>query len=465
MTNRIKLLADRALAGEPPDIKIDLSRCVKVFGENELKPKLLREAAALCCYLTEYVPEIREGDLLLGDVRLNLLGYIPGFGTPIDPMPKSLKEGENKLWMMCGNHKTADFKRVIQIGLAGYLENISRSKQKFAADKEKTEFLTALEMVCHAVAQSAQNYANLCACMAKSEGDPVRKQELYRMAEIGARVPFHPAESFYEAVQSYWFIFSLFPDGVGRLDQYLNPFYEKDLKSGKITRAFALELIEALFVKIFERVGPSQPWSGDNHMVAAGYREDGSCGFCPVTELILEAVCSLPTWRPQVTVRWTKNTPFEDFLKAVLANQKRNDLVMFTNDEQIMTGLDAIGVPFRDAVEFSLSGCNELVLTGMSQMGSLEGHLNVMHALEAAMADKQALEHLTSYEAFFAHLCAFLKQDVDLCVALSEYWDRERGKSVDLLSSLFTDGALKTRQASAPAGQNITFAPGAQRGF
>ena len=105
------------------------------------------------------------------------------------------------------------------------------------------------------IVEWGRSFAAACRIAADEEENPLRKKELLKLEQICRRVPEGPAETFYEAVQSYFFFFTLFPDGLGRLDQYLYPFYKKDMAAGRLTREHALELVENLFILIFQPHG------------------------------------------------------------------------------------------------------------------------------------------------------------------------------------------------------------------
>ena len=236
---------------------------------------------------------------------------------------------ENKLLIHAGNHKTADFQYAVTHGFKGYLERIRSAMQHYAGDSQKQHFLSELELACKMIVEWGRSFAAACRIAADEEENPLRKKELLKLEQICRRVPEGPAETFYEAVQSYFFFFTLFPDGLGRLDQYLYPFYKKDMAAGRLTREHALELVENLFILIFSHMGTQHEWSGINHGAVGGYTQDGRCGHNECTSIILEAVCELPVWRPQVSYRVTRKTTSSQLREVLEANMRRPDLVMF----------------------------------------------------------------------------------------------------------------------------------------
>lgn len=167
--------------------------------------------------------------------------------------------------------------------------------------------------------------------MADQEKDPVLAQELRRIARNCRRVPEHPPESFYEAIQFLWFVqvggilsenpLSLNP---GRFDQYMAPYYEADLAQGTLDEAFAQELVDALWLKYSEWVwtisaNTADYFAGYNqfqNLTVGGKRRDGKDGTNPVTYLALKATEEVKTHQPGLSVRVQADCP-KEFLDAV----------------------------------------------------------------------------------------------------------------------------------------------------
>jgi len=341
-----------------------------------------------------------------------------------------------------GNHKSANFEYVLLNGLKGHMQHIAEQKEK-VQEKEQKAFLDGLAFTCEAVLAWTNAHADACRMAAERECSTERKKELLQMAAVCEKVPLNPADSFHEALQSYWFLFMLFPDGLGRLDQYLEPFYTADIQKGIITRDEALGLVEELLLNIFCFLGSKAEWSANNHGVLAGYRADGSCGHNACTSLILEAVTQLPTWRPQFSYRVTKLTTMEQFMEVVEANHKRPDLVMFLNDDVVVQNLVKIGVAFEDAVNYSESGCNETIITGRSQMGNIEGHINIVQSFERVLGRREKLNDYETFEAFYEAYEQELEKDLGIIFELSYARDKVTAEYPDLMLSLFTDGCIE----------------------
>lgn len=355
-----------------------------------------------------------------------------------------------------GNHKTADFEGVIKSGISALLEKIE-SKADEVTDQKQKEFLENLYFTGQVIIAWAEAYAEALDTAAKKETSNERREELLQMADICRRVPRLPAASFREAIQSYYFMFMLFPDGMGRLDQYLCPYYLADVEKGVLTKKQALDLVEELFIKIFAFHGKKEVRSAHHHCVVGGYTSDGECGHNACTSLILEAITELPLWRPQVSYRVTSKTTEEQMSEAVAANCKRPDLIMFLNDDPIVNGLVSVGVERADAVNYSSSGCNETILTGCSQMGTLEGHLNVMHAMERLMNDGDLLSTIDDFDAFYKAYEEYLCQDLEMVLKYSYERDSAFSQFQTVVQSLLTDGCIDSVTSIEKGGAKYNF--------
>lgn len=451
MNKRIEKLLDLALHSTIEVFSRDA--CVKERLES------VEEAARLDVIREEYAKVIRV------DENSCLAGNYPTFpfwerrtfpNAEYEKVFEKYSAYYDKLIINGGNHKSANFGYVVACGTEGLMEQI-RWKQAEVSEGKQKDYLEDLYFACEAINAWGSAHGDACRMEAEQTKDPDRKAELLEMAEICSRVPGSPARSFREAVQSYYFMFILFPDGLGRLDQYLYPFYRKDTEKGILTRKTALDLIEELFVKMFMFLGKDQDRSGNHHGVVGGYLADGSCGHNECTSLILEAVTELPTWRPQISYRVTAKTTPQQFQEVLEANVKRPDLVMFLNDDVIVRNLLKLGADYEDAVNYSVSGCNETILTGCSQVGGLEGLINLIYSFERLMKDQSTLESISDFETFYQAYKNCLAKDLEIVFRLSEERDREAAKNPDLVQSLFTDGCIESATSISEGGAKYNF--------
>lgn len=414
------------------------------------------EAERLHIIREEYakIIETDEESLLAGQYPAVL--FSERRAPDITPAKKPIPEEYENFFMRGGYHFSVDFEYIIKNGISGLLNQIDVKRRTVTTGEEK-DFLDDLSYAAQSVIAWAQAHSDALKKTADKATSEKRREELLRMADICRRVPELPSTSFYEAIQSYFFVFMLFPDGLGRLDQYLYPYYLADVKKGILTRKEALDLIEELFIKIFGYLGKDAQRSAENHGVIAGYTPDGECGHNECTSLILEAVTELPTWRPQVSYRITKKTTAEQLEEALGANIRRPDLVMFLNDDPIVNGLMSAGVDYEDAVNYSSSGCNETVLTGCSHMGALEGHMNIMHSLENMLKDTALLEKVHDFDEFYKAYESYLYNDLDYIFRLSEEVDFRTAQRLLPVKSLFTTGCIDSATSITRGGAKYNY--------
>ena len=296
-----------------------------------------------------------------------------------------------------GNHNTLDYDLAFSLGLSGIRSQIASgiSEMELAEPNnvERLDYLKALDLVAGSYVAFAERHGEHAETLAETATDLAstgishseRVNELREISRICGKVPSQPPETFWEACQCAWFLFLLVPDAPGRLDQYLFPFYRNDLKRGIIDRDFARELLSCLWIKYFEFAGVEDGVSARNHLTLAGLTPQGQDAVNEVTYLCLEVIEELALSRPQVGFRWNSKTPRNALKRAVEVLKTNTGNPDFCNDEVIVPALQRIGVDMADAKNFSLSGCHEVIVTGMSQMGSVEGFVNMAKVGRMAM--------------------------------------------------------------------------------
>ncbi|MBQ8605898.1 MAG: pyruvate formate lyase family protein [Clostridia bacterium] len=265
-------------------------------------------------------------------------------------------------------HATADYKKVLEKGIKGILEEINESL-KVHTETEQTEFLNALKDVANALIAWAHKCSGKALELSKTVENEEYKENLETLSKALLNVPEKKPNSFYEAVLTIYICFSADPDSVGTLDRYLRPFYEYDIENGVITREEAKEYLQELFLMLQSATSITSSnftRGGESHFCIGGYLSDGTDGFCDLSRLILEALLELPTWIPQVTLRWTAKTPKEVFKFALDCERKDpNKRIAFQNDEKrIKCYTEICGFPFEKAVGYTTVGCNEPAFLG-----------------------------------------------------------------------------------------------------
>lgn len=265
-------------------------------------------------------------------------------------------------------------KRGIKALKADVAERRARLLNEEREDKEeKLEWLDGVTITLDAVIAFAHRYAALARSKAEAETDEQRRAELIRIAQNCEWVPENPARNYYEALQSMWFTYcALMLEGwglgmsLGRVDQYLYPYYKKDLDSGLITRQFAGELLACLMIQMngvcnfysaeSARNGPGFPMI--SNIVVGGVDIRGRCAVNDLSYLILEAEDIVRLTSEDIVVRVNRNTPDEFLIKACDVAKNLHGKFKFISDETSIQMLLSVGKPPEYARDYGVVGCN-----------------------------------------------------------------------------------------------------------
>ena len=268
------------------------------------------------------------------------------------------------------SHLTCDFARVLREGADGFLDEIN-ARLALPADAEQQRFLKSLLNVYEALKIWHGRYISALEALAGDRSGTAYETNLENLRSV----PFSPPRSFAEALQSLWFTFAFIRlcgnwPGIGRLDEMLGPFLEKDLASGKITEDMAREYLAHFFIKGCEWVTLDNVGSGDaqhyQNIVLAGVDGDGEPVTGTVTRLILEVLEELPISDFPVAVRLSPDSP--EWLTEAMARVIRHGggVVAAYNEPLIIDSLTGFGYPLREAREFANDGCWEVQIPGMT---------------------------------------------------------------------------------------------------
>lgn len=280
-----------------------------------------------------------------------------------------------------------DFAKALNEGLnkiiAEAQAELRRLRYFSADDIKKRDFLEAVVISLSAIIRIAARFGDLAEQMAASEDDVRRKNELIRIAEACRRVPGHPARTFREAMQSFWFIWLMVLGGAsaaGRFDQYMFPFYQKDIEQGRITDPEVLELLECLRIKVmqYNYVGGGkmqrEKWAGMarwNNWVIGGVTPEGEDATNALSYLILEAARECRTPHHTITVRVHEKTPEALMQKALEVVKLGLGLPAFIGDKSYIDYLTGHGVALKDARDYAISGCLDVNLAGKSRTSAI----------------------------------------------------------------------------------------------
>jgi pyruvate formate-lyase/glycerol dehydratase family glycyl radical enzyme len=290
-------------------------------------------------------------------------------------------------------HLSLGVNKVIENGMEGIIkkaeDRLKRLEVEEPYNEKKKNFLKAVIISLESAIRYSERFAELAEEMAKETEDEKEKNRLLLIAKHCRHVPRYKPRTFHEALQSAW-ITHLVGEiqygthevfAPGRIDQFLYPFYENDIRSGRITRDEAKALIQEFLIKLESNVEPipevgmetNAVLGNSQHVVTiGGLKRDGEDGTNELSYLILEAYEEMGGAVNQLAVRISKKTPF-DFLKRACAVFRKANGIAFYNDEAIIEGLLADGMSIEDARDYCIVGCIET--SGQSNThGCVGGH-------------------------------------------------------------------------------------------
>ncbi|MDR3313686.1 MAG: hypothetical protein LBS96_04420 [Oscillospiraceae bacterium] len=322
------------------------------------------------------------------------------------------------------SHMTIDCERLLTLGAEGVMEEIRRLRSTLdltlPEDWEKEAFYRSCIRALEGLCRYAERYADEAVRQAAG-ADPVRKAELLQMAQNLRNTPRKPAGSFYEAIQCVHFVtFALsakpfFGPGshlyqLGRPDRYLWPYYEKDLRGGRITQAFAQTLLDCFGVLLNTRIPGG---------LAAGYMvggRDGKTGKVisnDLTRMIIRSVSHIRMIYPGVGLCWCSATPEEDLRLACEVLGEGHSHPAIFNDDVIARGLRFHGVPAEDAHDYIHSTCVEITPIGTSNVWVASPYMNLVQKLLDVIgrSDYAAMGDLLA--AYTAHVADGIRSNLE----------------------------------------------------
>ncbi len=328
-------------------------------------------------------------------------------------------------------HVTVDYGKVLRIGFNGIADEAKAALKKLhitdADYAERAQFLQAVCISCEAAINFASRYAALAREQAAVCTDSTRKAELLRIAANCDRVPANGANDFYEACQSFWFVQLLLQTessghsiSPGRFDQYMYPYYKKDLDSGKITREFAQELIDCVWVKLNDLskvrdLASAEGFAGYSmfqNLIAGGQDELGRDVTNDLSYMCLNATLNVYLPQPSLSVRVWNGTPHEFMLRAAEVTRTGIGLPAYYNDEVIVPALQSRGLTLEDARGYNIIGCVEPQKGGKTDGWHDAAFFNMCRPLELVFSNGMEngvqvgpqtgdVTQMTSFEQFY----------------------------------------------------------------
>lgn len=351
------------------------------------------------------------------------------YGTEINQIAKVVKINQKD---HAQGHICPDCRKWLEKGPNGLRQEAQAGYQTSAG--EKKEFYRSVSIALGAVEHFIRRYAQLLESMALKKDSEPAAGEWRDLAQICRNIASGPPKSFHEAVQSLWFLFvalqmesnasSFSP---GRMDRYLYPFYENDIKNGRLTKERALEITECLWLKFNEIVymrnaNSAKYFAGfpiGFNIALGGLDENGMATENELTYIFLKAQEEIGLPQPNLSVRLNKKTSDELLETSIKVVAKGSGMPQFFNDESVIKGLLDLGISRKDALGYAIVGCVELTTQGNNLGWSDAAMFNLNKALELVLNHGVCLLSgeqigpdfggLDTYESFAALEEAFAK--------------------------------------------------------
>ena len=464
---RVETLKEKMLK-EKRKASIEQAKIItRVYKENEDKSIVIKRALSLSASLKEIEISIEPEELIVGNRTKGVRGGVifPEGGMnwvldEIETLPtrkqdkfeideediKTFREEIYPYWVGKSLEDTVDerfgkeinsIKKVAKInqtdhaqghiipncqtwlekGPQGLLE-IAKGKYELEEDKDKKEFYKAIEIVMNGASKFMIRYSELLD--RRKEEDEKYTKSMEEVSRISKKLSTEAPETFHEAVQSIWYLFVILQMesnassfSPGRMDQYLYPYYKRDLDKGIITKDSALEILECMWLKFNEIVylrssGSAKYFAGfpiGFNIAISGSDENGNDNTNDLSYLMLACQEHIRLPQPNLSVRLHENTPETFLRKSVEVVSKGGGMPQYFNDKAIIpTLLKDINIEKHDAYNYGIVGCVELTTQGNNLGWSDAAMFNLNKALELAITGGIDLLNKEEYSPNFGKL-------------------------------------------------------------
>ena len=551
ITERIEHLRERLLSARPTICTERARIYTEVYREHESFPVIVRRALALEKTLAEMTLYIEEGSLLAGNQASKpraapifpeyVVAWIVKEMDELDKRPGDAffvtREQKDELKEIClwwegktliergyslmsplnrdiyesgiiraeGNltsgdaHLAVNFEKILEKGLAGYLENITtrtgsldRNDPGYPA---KRDFFTALGKGIEAFISFIKRYEALARSLSDKENDHTRKTELLTISDNCRNISEKPPSDFYQALQLTWFVqlvLQIESNGhsvsLGRMDQYLYRFYKNDIESGRITDDLVMELLGNMWLKLLS-VNKIRSWSHTRYSAGSplyqnvtigGQTTDGRDAVNELSYLILRSVGMMKLTQPNLSVRFHRNISDDFMMECIRVIEKGFGMPAFNNDEIVIPSFIKLGVSRGDAYNYSAIGCIEVAVpgkwgyrcTGMSFINFMRVFLAAMNDGLDTMSGRIFHKGTGRFEDFheFNDLMNAWKHQIEFYTRASVAIDRAADTALeemvpDILCSAFVDDCIERGKTIKEGGSVYDFVSGLQVGI
>lgn len=396
-------------------------------------------------------------------------------------------------------HLAVNYERILKDGLRGYEKRVKEYKAALDLTNpdniDKYCFYNAVLIVLKAVRNFANRYSVLAKDLAEKELNQERKIELLEIGRICSKVPYEPAETFKEAVQSVWFIqliLQIESNGhslsYGRFDQYMYPYYDRDIKNGTIKESEALELLTCLWIKTLtinkvRSQAHTLSSAGSpmyQNVTIAGQTTDKKDAVNDLSFLVLKSVAQTRLTQPNLTVRYHKNINKRFLDECVEVMRLGFGMPALNNDEIIIPSFMDWQVKEEDAYNYSAIGCVETAVpgkwgyrcTGMSYINFPRMLLCTMNNGVDLTSNKRFTKgygyftEMESYEELLKAWDKTIREITRYSVIVENVIDKASERDVpDILCSALTDDCIARGKTIKEGGAVYDFISGLQVGI
>ena len=396
-------------------------------------------------------------------------------------------------------HLAVNYERILKDGLRGYEKRAKEYKATLDLTNpdnvDKYCFYNAVLIVLEAVRNFANRYSVLAKDLAEKEMNQERKIELLEISRICSKVPYEPAETFQEAVQSVWFIqliLQIESNGhslsYGRFDQYMYPYYDRDIKNGTIKESEALELLTCLWIKTLtinkvRSQAHTLSSAGSpmyQNVTIAGQTTDKKDAVNDLSFLVLKSVAQTRLTQPNLTVRYHKNINKHFLDECIEVMRLGFGMPALNNDEIIIPSFMDWQVKEEDAYNYSAIGCVETAVpgkwgyrcTGMSYINFPRMLLCTMNNGVDLTSNKRFTKgygyftEMESYEELLKAWDKTIREITRYSVIVENVIDKASERDVpDILCSALTDDCIARGKTIKEGGAVYDFISGLQVGI
>jgi formate C-acetyltransferase len=384
------------------------------------------------------------------------------YGKEIDEIAKVVKINQKD---HAQGHICPNCKEWLELGPEGIKER-ALEKMKNAPDESK-DFYESVVIVMEGTQKFMLRYHDLMKKKAETVSDQKLKSNMYEVAENCKNLAERPAKSFHEAVQSIWFLFVILhmesnasSFSPGRMDEFLYPYYKRDIHLGNIDNEKALEIIECMWLKFNQVVYLRNSHSAKFfagfpigfNVAIGGQDENGNDFSNELSYLFLKAQEHLGLPQPNLSVRLHKNTSKELLKESIKVVARGSGMPQFFNDEAVIPSIIDLGISQKDARDYAIVGCVELTTQGNNLGWSDAAMFNLNKVLELTLnngsclmtKDKLAPDYgnITTYDTYEELENAFAKSIdyfIDKMILACEQVEKAH---IDVLPSPFLSSVI-----------------------